>query len=65
MYVCVCNGISDRTVKAAVAAGCRSVAQVYQAVGERPQCGKCVRHIRAMVRAGAVEEAPVCAQAAE
>jgi bacterioferritin-associated ferredoxin len=65
MYVCICNGISDRTVRAAVAAGCRSVAQVYQAVGERPQCGKCVHQIRAMVRGGCADQAPAMSVAAE
>lgn len=65
MYVCICNGISDRTVRAAVAAGCRSVAQVYKAVGERPQCGKCVHQIKAMVRGGGAEDTSAYAMAAE
>jgi bacterioferritin-associated ferredoxin len=65
MYICLCNSISDRTVRAVVAAGCRSVAQVYQAIGERPQCGKCVSQIRAMVRSGGGEDCPAYAAAAE
>jgi bacterioferritin-associated ferredoxin len=65
MYVCICNGISDRTVRAAVAAGCRSVSQVYQSVGERPQCGKCVHQIRAMVRSGCPDDTAALSVAAE
>jgi len=49
MFVCLCNGFTERAVEAAVAAGSRSVAQVYRALDCRPQCGKCVPTVRAMV----------------
>ena len=43
MYICLCNAITDRDVRAHTAAGegC-SVAMVYRALGCEPQCGKCV-----------------------
>ena len=50
MYVCLCHAISDRTVRAHCAASptC-SVAQIYQAQGVAPKCGKCVASVRALI----------------
>ncbi|WP_372057281.1 (2Fe-2S)-binding protein [Tistrella mobilis] len=48
MYVCICNGLTERRVREA-AAGARSVSGVYRALGTRPQCGKCVDCVRAML----------------
>ena len=59
MYVCMCHGFTDSQVRKAVADGCRSVAAVYRCLADRPQCGKCVPHVRAMVKG-----APPCARAA-
>jgi bacterioferritin-associated ferredoxin len=53
MYVCLCNGLTDRDVRAQTAGGGRSVAMVYQACGCQPQCGKCVPLVRQMLREGA------------
>ena len=50
MYVCLCNGLTDRDLRShAIAGGC-SVSMVYQACGCRPQCGKCVPFVRQMLR---------------
>lgn len=50
MYVCLCNALTDRDVRAHSAnAGC-SVAMVYRALGCEPQCGKCVPYVRQMLR---------------
>ena len=49
MYVCLCNGLTDRDLRPHTAAG-GSVAMVYQACGCRPQCGKCVPFVRQMLR---------------
>jgi len=48
MYVCVCNGLTTRQVRAA-AATCSSTGGVYRALGVAPQCGKCIPTIRATV----------------
>ena len=50
MYVCLCHGISDREIRArcAKSPGC-SVAQVYQAQGVAPKCGKCVATVRSLI----------------
>ena len=49
MYVCLCNGLTDRDVRNTADDGC-SVAMVYRALGCEPQCGKCVPYVRQMVR---------------
>ena len=41
MYVCNCNGINERGVKAAVRAGARRWKDVHAHHGCRPNCGKC------------------------
>jgi len=49
MYICLCNGITDRDIHR-VAAGCDgSVAQIYRGLGCAPQCGKCVPVVREML----------------
>jgi bacterioferritin-associated ferredoxin len=50
MYVCLCNGLTDRELRLHTAVGMCSVSMVYEACGCRPQCGKCVPFVRQMLR---------------
>ncbi|MBX6372876.1 MAG: (2Fe-2S)-binding protein [Acetobacteraceae bacterium] len=50
MYICLCNGLTDTQVAAAVAAGARRPKAVYEACGGRAQCGGCTRTILAAIR---------------
>lgn len=50
MYVCVCNAISDRDVRACAEGECSTVAMAYRSVGKPPKCGKCVPLMRRLVR---------------
>ncbi len=50
MYVCVCNGISDRDVRAQAQGNCNTVAMIYRSLGTKPKCGKCVPLVREMLR---------------
>ncbi|HUK10314.1 MAG TPA: (2Fe-2S)-binding protein [Stellaceae bacterium] len=50
MYVCLCNGFTDRQVRTLAATAQGSVACVYRALGVRPQCGKCVPIVKGIVR---------------
>jgi bacterioferritin-associated ferredoxin len=50
MYVCLCNGFTDRDVKSAVAGGAQGVANVYDSLGAPAQCAKCSIHIREIIR---------------
>ncbi|MBF9234979.1 (2Fe-2S)-binding protein [Microvirga alba] len=52
MIVCSCNILSDGDVKACLKPGqdCpRTPAQVYRCLGCSPDCGRCVRTIRAIM----------------
>jgi bacterioferritin-associated ferredoxin len=50
MYVCLCNGLTDRQVRGvAKVAGC-SAASVHRSLGVRPQCGKCLPMMRQILR---------------
>jgi bacterioferritin-associated ferredoxin len=50
MYVCLCNGFTDRQVRDVSTAACGSAAAVYRELGVQPRCGKCVPMVREMVR---------------
>jgi bacterioferritin-associated ferredoxin len=49
MYICLCNALTDRDVRAKSGEGC-SVSMVYRSLGCEPQCGKCVPFVRQMLR---------------
>jgi bacterioferritin-associated ferredoxin len=49
VYVCNCNGIREREVRAAIAAGARRPADVFKAQGCTAKCAKCVCQMRDMV----------------
>ncbi|NFV80441.1 (2Fe-2S)-binding protein [Magnetospirillum aberrantis] len=52
MYVCLCHGLNDRQVRAAIDEGqAGSAAEVYRHYSCKPQCGKCVSTVHDMVRA--------------
>jgi bacterioferritin-associated ferredoxin len=46
MYICLCNALTDRDVRASCDSGC-SVSMVYQSLGCEPQC---VPFVRQMLR---------------
>ncbi len=48
MYVCVCNALTDREVRAC--AGAVSVTDVYRRCGCAPRCGKCVPAVREILQ---------------
>lgn len=58
MYVCICNALKDRQIKAE-ASDVKSVGEVFRRCGARPQCGKCLPDIAKMI-----EDARGCAHAA-
>ena len=60
MYVCLCNALTDRDVRAQCDSGC-SVAMVYRALGCQPRCGKCVPFVRRLLR----EEADIATEAGD
>lgn len=49
MYVCNCNGIREREVRAAIEAGAGRPSQIFKACGAQPQCARCVCDMRQML----------------
>jgi bacterioferritin-associated ferredoxin len=50
MYVCLCHGLNERAVHAAIAeGGAGSPAQVWRHLELKPRCGKCVPTMRDMI----------------
>jgi bacterioferritin-associated ferredoxin len=48
MFVCLCNGFTERQVRQCLNEGVNSVSGVYRTLGP-VQCGKCICHVRDMV----------------
>ena len=42
VYVCICNGITDKEIRQAVLAGCRSVPELTMRTGCGATCGSCL-----------------------
>lgn len=43
MYVCICNGVTDKHIKKAVESGCSSLTDVRCKLDVANQCGKCAK----------------------
>jgi bacterioferritin-associated ferredoxin len=61
VYVCNCNGIRERQVRAAIDAGAARPSEVFRHCDAKPQCARCVCEIREMIN----EHAEVLRYAAE
>ena len=67
MYVCICNGVTDRQVREAAEAGCSSVSELTMRTGLGSTCGSCLplaEAIMAELRATRELPVPILAQAA-
>lgn len=51
MILCVCKGVSDKKVRAAVDDGCETVKQVGSACAAGTDCGICARAIHDLLHA--------------
>ena len=49
MYVCNCNGIREREVRAVVAAGAKRPAEIFRACDSKAQCARCVCDMRRII----------------
>lgn len=58
MYVCLCNGITDRQIQSAIQNGATSVSRVYRSQDCTAQCGKCSCQIKDMIRGQAAHTNP-------
>tara|TARA_B110000503_G_scaffold37745_3_gene61772 strand:+ start:37852 stop:38055 length:204 start_codon:yes stop_codon:yes gene_type:complete len=50
MYVCLCKGITDTQIRAAIMDGANSFKEVRKTLGVASQCGKCGILTRDIVR---------------
>jgi len=67
MYVCICNGVTERQVREAAEAGCTSVSELTMRTGAGACCGSCTglaAEILDEVHARRELPLPVLAQAA-
>jgi bacterioferritin-associated ferredoxin len=51
MYVCNCNGITEKDVAQAIENGCARAEDIYAECGTQPQCGRCIDRLRASLAA--------------
>jgi bacterioferritin-associated ferredoxin len=51
MYICLCNRLTDRQILSRWQASTTSVEAVYQSLGVKPKCGKCLPLAREMLEA--------------
>jgi len=42
VYVCLCNGVTDRQIREAAEAGCRTMSELTMRTGCGATCGSCV-----------------------
>ena len=42
MYVCLCNGVTDREIREVAAAGCRTLPELTMRTGCGASCGSCL-----------------------
>ena len=49
MYICNCNGVTEREIRGAVDLGCESLAELGAQLGVGTCCGKCVPDARRLL----------------
>jgi len=50
MFICVCNAITERQVRDAVAAGARRLSDLQRELGVATSCGRCARMAKEYLR---------------
>jgi bacterioferritin-associated ferredoxin len=64
MYVCHCNGVTDRTVDAAIASGASTVPDITDRCTAGGGCGGCHRLLEELLEASAAKYELAAASAA-
>lgn len=49
MYVCLCKGVSNRTIRRCASEGARTVEEIGRACGAGTVCGSCKPDIRSLL----------------
>jgi bacterioferritin-associated ferredoxin len=50
MYVCICNGVTDKTIRQAAAEGVRNLAELTRRTGCASECGSCADFAEQLLR---------------
>lgn len=50
MYICVCNGITERDIRASIDGGARSFADLQRELGIASGCGQCTQEAKCLLR---------------
>ena len=50
MYICNCNGITEREIRGALDLGCATVEELKRDLGVASCCGKCLPDCRLLVQ---------------
>lgn len=58
MYVCLCQGITDSQIRAAIEGGANCLRDVRESLGVMKQCGKCACLTKDIVD-GCLEQLPI------
>ena len=56
MYVCLCNGVTDRQIREAVCDGVKSMRQLRQCLGVAANCGRCAPHAKELLDESRAEQ---------
>ena len=56
MYICICNAVSDSTIREAVSNGAGSLRELSFQTGCSTQCGSCVPQVRAIMDEALAEQ---------
>lgn len=65
MFVCLCEGVSDRAIVAAITAGAHTVDELGEACAAGTVCGGCVHYLEEMLEEEMLETVPVSSDPAE
>lgn len=58
LYVCLCRGVSDRTIRAEIARGACTVEEIAACTGAGTGCGRCRPEVAAMILASSPGDGP-------
>ncbi|HET6397339.1 MAG TPA: bacterioferritin-associated ferredoxin [Pseudoxanthomonas sp.] len=59
MYVCICNGVTDRHIREAADSGCASVAELTMRTGAGANCGSCLEMAASILLEHRARELPL------
>ena len=58
MYVCLCNAVTERTIRNLVADGYHSLPEIQALTGCSNTCGRCTEHAESVIEAALARPAP-------